>query len=90
MRATKKRPSFNVRLTVDQRDVIDAAKGRIRRLTPLIIRLIEEPPDFIEDVSGNGVLDLLDLIKRDVETLDRTFAEADKRTDREETEGGAR
>jgi hypothetical protein len=73
MKATKERPSCNVCLTVDERDTIDRAKGRIRRLAPLITHLIEEPPEYIEDASGNGVLDLLDLITADVQTLDATL-----------------
>ncbi len=67
---------INVSLTVDERDAIDAAKGRIRRLVPLAISRADlvTPQD-----DDGGVPDLLEIIGEEIDKIDATFAAADVR-----------
>ena len=77
---------INVSLTTDERDAIDAAKGRALRLTAMASRLIDGG-DGNDDVDPAGLRDLLDLIQEDLTMITAQFAGADHR--QADLKGGA-
>jgi hypothetical protein len=77
---------INVSLTIDERDAIDAAKGRALRLTEMAARLIDGG-DGDDDVDPAGLCDLLDLIREDLTMITAQFAGADDR--QADVKGGA-
>jgi hypothetical protein len=78
----------NVALTVDERDAIDAAKGRLCRLISLT-RDVLGLDSQVEDTEG-AIEDLLDIMAEDVNMITAVFMAADGRQAGRSGVGGAR
>ncbi len=77
--------SINLALTVDERDAIDRAKGRARRLVTLASAVTDA--DDIDIPDDGTFAELLEVIGESLQQIDATFAAADAR---KATAGGAR
>lgn len=71
---------INVALTIVERDAIDAAKGRLRRLIAITRKVTgSESEDSETEDSAAEIEDLLDVMAEDIATIDATFKAADGR-----------
>lgn len=87
VRATAHTSPIHTPLTLDDRDAIDAAKGRALRLTAIVAHLIEGAPDDggDDEVDPAGLLDLVDLIREDLTMITLRLVVAEDR----QTGGGS-
>jgi hypothetical protein len=80
--ATAQADPIQVALTMDERDAIDCAKNRIRRLATLAAHVLDHDDELLADDSsplGPALADVLDLVVEDIGTIDATLAAADTR-----------
>jgi len=78
---------INVSLTINERDAIDAAKGRASRLVALASAVMNTDEIAVILDDDAPVAELLDVIRESLQQIDATFAAADVR---KATAGGAR
>jgi hypothetical protein len=86
---------INVALTVAERDAIDGAKGRIRRLASLVSDVLDYRSESDHDdetaaILDAAMIDVLKVILDDVCTIDATFAAAAQRRPASPDVDGAR
>jgi hypothetical protein len=84
---------INVTLTRAERDAIDGAKGRIRRLAVLVSHVLESDDELLSDDEfvRPALADVLDVVVEDVGTITEALAAADQRRPaRRDTSGGPR